>query len=89
MLSTSSGVLGNDAPKAQETFDAMKVGVGPTAYLSAFPQAVESGATAELGLVPDSPGKTAQVYGAYVGAFLSILGGLAVLLRRTKASVDA
>jgi alpha-1,2-mannosyltransferase len=85
MLSTSSGVLGNDTPKAQETFDAMKVGVGPTAYLAAFPPAVESGATADLGLVPDSSGKTAQVYGAYVGAFLAILSGIAVLLGIKRA----
>jgi hypothetical protein len=82
MLSTSSGVLGNDAPKAQETFDALEVAAGPTAFAAAFPAAVESGATAELGLVPDSPGKMAQVYGAYVGAFLALIGGLAVMLRR-------
>jgi hypothetical protein len=84
MLSTSSGVLGNDTPKAQETFDAMKVAAGPAAYTAAFEPAVESGATAELGLVPDSPGKTAQVYGAYVGAFLAIIVGLAVLLGRNR-----
>lgn len=79
MLTTASGVLGNDAPKAQETFDAMKVAVGPPAYLATFEPAVESEATAHLGLVPDSPGKIAQVYGAYVAAFLVLIGGLAVL----------
>jgi alpha-1,2-mannosyltransferase len=82
MLSTSSGVFGNEMPKAQPVFDAMKVGVGGTAYTAGFTPAVRSGATADLGLIPDSPGKYAQVYGAYVWAFLLLIAVLAVLMRR-------
>jgi len=84
ILSTSSGVFGNESPKAQNTFDAMKVAVGPTAYMAAFEPAVESDATAELGIVPDSPGKYAQVYGAYLWAFLALLAGLSIMLRSNR-----
>jgi hypothetical protein len=41
-------------------------------------------AIAVRGLIPDSPGKFAQVYGAYVWAFLLLIGVLAVLLRRGR-----
>jgi alpha-1,2-mannosyltransferase len=82
MLSTSSGVLGDDPPKVAEEFSGMTLAVGPTVYVGA----VESGMTARLGLVPDSPGRFAQVYGAYVGAFLALLAGLSVMLARNKES---
>ena len=62
----------------------MKVAVGPAAYVAAFEPAVQSDATADLGLVPDSPGKIAQVYGAYVGAFIALLAGLMVILKRSS-----
>jgi hypothetical protein len=88
MLSTASGVLGNETPKAQETFDAMKVTAGPAAYLAAFEPAVKSEATAQLGLVPNSPGKIAQVYGAYIAAFLFLLAGLAVLVKRKREMIQ-
>ncbi len=87
ILSTSSGVFGNESLKAQGTFDAMKVAVGPTAYMAAFEPAVKSDATAELGIVPDSPGKYAQVYGAYLWAFFALMAGLTLMLfRNRKAS---
>jgi alpha-1,2-mannosyltransferase len=89
MLSTASGVLSNDAPKTQQTFDAMKVAVGPAAYLAVFEPAVESDATAQLGLVPDSPGKLAQVYGAFAWAFLCLLIGLAAVLRYRQPNHSA
>ena len=47
-------------------------------------EAAQSGATADLGLVPDSPGKYAQVYGAYLWAFLLLIAVLAVLMRRGR-----
>lgn len=84
MMATASGVMGNETPKAQETFDAMKVTAGPAAYLTAFEPAVQSEATAKLGLVPNSPGKIAQVYGAYALAFLVLIGGLTALKRKRE-----
>jgi hypothetical protein len=80
MLSTSSGVLGDDPPKVAEEFSGLTLAVGPTAYVGA----VESGMTARLGLVPDSPGRFAQVYGAYVGAFFALLAGLSLMLAKGK-----
>jgi hypothetical protein len=80
MLATSSGVMGDDAPKVSRDYMGMTLAVGPTAYVGA----VESELTARLDLVPGSPGKFAQVYGAYVGAFLALLTGLAVLLVRAN-----
>ena len=77
MLSTSSGVLG-DEPNAKETFAAMEVATGPTAFIPGFDAAARSDETARLGLAPDSPGKIAQVYGAYVWAFLALMVGLGV-----------
>jgi hypothetical protein len=77
MLTTSSGVVGDDGPKASREFEGITVAVGPTAFVGA----TESGATARLGLVPDSPGKLAQVYGAYLWAFLALLIGLGLMLR--------
>ncbi|HKB03576.1 MAG TPA: glycosyltransferase family 87 protein [Gemmataceae bacterium] len=84
MLSTSSGVLGDEAPKVARDYEGLTVAVGSTAYVGA----VESGMTARLGLVPDSPGKFAQVYGAYVGAFLALIGGLSVILVMTRKTTD-
>lgn len=87
MLSTSSGVLGDEA-KAKETFAAMEVAAGPTAFLPGFEAAARSDETARLGLAPDSPGKIAQVYGAYLWAFLALIVGLGSMLKspRTAAS---
>jgi alpha-1,2-mannosyltransferase len=85
MLSTSSGVFGDDVPKVARDYEGLTVAVGPTAYVGA----VESGMTARLGLVPDSPGKFAQVYGAYVGAFLALIVGLSVVLTMTRGQATA
>ena len=84
MLSTSSGVFGDDAPKVGQEYEGMTVAVGPTAFVGA----VESGMMARLDLVPDSPGRVAQAYGAYVGAFLALMAGLAVMLARPRSSRD-
>jgi alpha-1,2-mannosyltransferase len=81
MMTTMSGWLGDDVPKVSRDFEGITVATGPAAYIGA----TESGMTARLDLVPDSPGKYAQVYGAYVWAFLALLIGLGVLLRTRKA----
>jgi hypothetical protein len=81
MFSTSSGVFGDDTPKVSRDYGGITAVTGTTAYVGA----VESDMTARLGLIPDSPGKIAQVYGAYVGAFLALLAGLSVLLGVKKA----
>jgi hypothetical protein len=78
MATTISGVVGDDNPKVSRDFEGITVAVGPPAYVGA----ADSGMTARLGLVPDSPGKYAQVYGAYVVAFLALMLGLVVMLRR-------
>jgi hypothetical protein len=88
MLSTSSGVLGDEA-NAKETFAAMEVATGPTAFIPGFDAAARSDETARLGLAPDSPGKIAQVYGAYVWAFLALMVGLGVMLKGRPAVVPA
>jgi len=85
MLTTSSGVFGDDAPKVAQDFKGLTVAVGPTAYTGA----VESDMMARLDLVPDSPGRMAQAYGAYVGAFLALIAGLAVLLTRPRAEASS
>jgi uncharacterized membrane protein len=82
MLSTSSGVFGDDMPKVSRDYAGITAVSGTTAYVGA----VESEMTARLGLIPDSPGKMAQVYGAYVGAFFALLVGLSAMLGRKKAS---
>jgi alpha-1,2-mannosyltransferase len=81
MLSTSSGVFGNEMPRTEEVRTAVRTGIEGADTPAGLRRAAQSGATAELGLVPDSPGKFAQVYGAYVWAFLLLIGVLAVLLR--------
>jgi hypothetical protein len=83
MLSTSSGVFGDDTPKVSRDYAGITAVSGTPAYVGA----VESDMMARLGLIPDSPGKIAQVYGAYVGSYLAILVGLSVMLGvRQKAS---
>jgi alpha-1,2-mannosyltransferase len=84
MLSTSSGVFGNEMPRTEEVRAAVRAGVEGAGTPDGLRRAARSGATADLGLVPDSPGKFAQVYGAYVWAFLLLIGVLAVLLRRGR-----
>ena len=82
MLSTITGVLGDDNKRVADSHAGVTVLVGPTAYVGA----IESGATARLGLVPDSPGKMAQVYGAYTWAFLVLIVGLCALMSRREAA---
>ncbi|HKB01055.1 MAG TPA: glycosyltransferase family 87 protein [Gemmataceae bacterium] len=77
MMTTVSGWLGDEVPKVSRDFEGITVATGPTAYVGA----IESGMMARLDLVPDSPGKYAQVYGAYVWAFLALLIGLSMQLR--------
>jgi alpha-1,2-mannosyltransferase len=83
MLSTSSGIFGDDAPKVAEKYEGLTVAVGPTAFVGA----AESDMTARLDLVPDSPGRVAQAYGAYVWAFLALLVGLFVMLACSRSSL--
>jgi hypothetical protein len=80
IMSTITGVFGNPTPKAAETLAATRVAVGPAAFHAAFDPAAESGATAELGLIPTAPGKLVQVYGPYPAAFLAFLWGVATML---------
>lgn len=82
ILSTSSGVFSDEAPKIGESHAGLTVVVGPTAYIGA----VESEMTAELGLIPDSLGKMSQVYGAYMWAFLLLLCGLVTTMRQQKTT---
>ncbi len=80
---TSSGLVGEDAPKASSQLSGLALVVGPLAYTGA----VESDMTTKLGFVLDSPGKIAQVYGIYTAAFVILLVGLGVLIRNRRAFV--
>ena len=81
IFSTSSGAFADDTPKVAERYAGLSVAVGPLAVVGAG----ESDMMVGLGLVPDSPGKITQVYGAYVWAFLTMLAGLGLLMRRPGA----
>ncbi|WP_020476324.1 glycosyltransferase family 87 protein [Zavarzinella formosa] len=80
IYSTSSGLIADDTPKVAERYSGLSLAVGPLAVVGAG----ESDMTAQLGLVPDSPGKIAQVYGVYVWAFLALLLGLGLLMRHSR-----
>jgi hypothetical protein len=80
IMSTITGVFGNPTPKAAETFAAMRVVVGPAAFHATFDVAAESGSTADVGLIPDAPGKIVQAYGPYTAMFIAFLVGLSLML---------
>lgn len=86
MLSTSSGVFGNEMKDVKKTFEAIPVAVGVPAYAAVIEPAAASGATAELDLIPNSPGKFAQAYGAYVWAFFVMIAGLLLAMRRGQVA---
>lgn len=77
ITATSSGVLGDVMPQVKRQYEAISVATGAPLYSSM----VVNQQTAEFDLIPWSPGKMAQVYGAYVWAFLALLAGLIVLMR--------
>jgi alpha-1,2-mannosyltransferase len=81
IMATSSGVFADVMPEVKKQYAAMSVATGAPMY-SAM---VENETTAEFDLIPWSPGKMAQVYGAYVWAFMVLLLGLCVMLRHARS----
>lgn len=76
MFTTVSGVTGDDMPKVSRDYDGVSVAVGSPAFVGG----IESELFARQELIPDSPGKIAQVYGAYAAAFFVLMAGLTAVL---------
>ena len=71
IASTSTGVIESEV-RLQSACDVTAVGAGPLALLTATMS----------GALTDSPGKVAQVYGAYVWAFFVLIVGIAAMMQR-------
>jgi hypothetical protein len=78
MTTTSTGIYGENLARVQDFAEQTAAIAGPAGVFAAT----------QGGIMTDSPAKLAQVYGAYVWAFLLLMGGLTIQLgQRQPAAI--
>ena len=75
MSATGTGLTGGAPPRLQDAAESGTLVAGPALFLTAT----------QSGAFTDSAGKGAQVYGAYVWAFVALTAGLVGALRPGRA----